>query len=121
MHIKRFLQLVATAALIAFPVTASAQVAPVGVMPGPVVGPAPGGLGILSNPIAGGALAGTPADPFATTLHVVPPPGGAVILYDGVRIKGWWVNAGITTLKPGRTFIARFRLSRRQAARLERL
>ena len=54
-------------------------------MPGPVVGPAPGGLGILSNPIAGGALAGTPADPFATTLHVVPPPGGAVILYDGVN------------------------------------
>jgi len=50
------------------------------------------------------ALRGTAFDPYATTMRIVPPKGGAVLVYRRGKAVGWWLQPGITTVRPGQVY-----------------
>jgi hypothetical protein len=78
---KLFWQLLVALALLAVPTVAEAQVGPVHA-----------------------ALRGTVLDPQATTLSIVPPRGGQVVLYRDGQAKGWWLQPGIVTVVPNQAY-----------------
>jgi hypothetical protein len=50
------------------------------------------------------ALAGSVLDPMATTLKVVPPRGGAVMVYRNGKLKSWFLQPGLVTVQPGHVY-----------------
>ncbi|HHH11193.1 MAG TPA: hypothetical protein ENK23_03870, partial [Sorangium sp.] len=43
----------------------------------------------------GRTLEGTALDPAATTIRVVPPRGGTVLVYQKGKLVGWWTRPGM--------------------------
>jgi hypothetical protein len=93
---KLLLQAVLAAAALVVPAAARAQEAYPYPAPGyqPMLTPLP-----PPGPF-GDALVGTPLDPYATTVHVVPPTGGSVMLYRDNAMRGWWLQEGLISVKP---------------------
>lgn len=109
--IKLLLQSVAAAAVAAVPLLAEAQPypQPAGAAP---TGPYASGYPYASTvyPMAypseawHRAVAGTPFDPLATTVRVVPPKGGTVMLYRNGGVRGWWMHPSAITVRPGQVY-----------------
>ncbi len=78
---KLFLQMAIVLAALAVPAAASAQ------------------SGAVHD-----ALRGTAFDPYASTIRVVPPRGGAVMVYRRGKLTGWWLQPGIATVRPGHVY-----------------
>lgn len=95
--VKILLQALVTVAALALPAAASAQAFPFPTSYGP--------YGTMFAPFAGSGLFGnafdgTALDPNATTVHVVPPTGGTVMLYRNGDVRGWWLAPGLVSVKP---------------------
>jgi hypothetical protein len=93
---KLLLQTALAVVALALPASAQAQQPYPYPSPGyqPMLTPLP-----ASGPL-GDALVGTPLDPYATTVHVVPPTGGTVMLYRDNSMRGWWMQEGLISVKP---------------------
>ncbi len=50
------------------------------------------------------ALRGTAFDPYASTIRIVPPKGGAVLVYRHGKAVGWYLQPGIATVRPGAVY-----------------
>jgi hypothetical protein len=50
------------------------------------------------------ALRGSVFDPYASTISVVPPRGGAVMVYRHGKVTGWYLQPGIATVRPGQVY-----------------
>ena len=93
---KLLLQAVLAMAALTVPAVAQAQQPYPYPQPGyqPMLTPLP-----MPGPL-GEVFAGTPLDPYATTVHVVPPTGGTVMLYRDNSMRGWWMQEGLISVKP---------------------
>ncbi len=78
---KLFLQMTIVLAALAIPAAASAQ------------------SGAIHD-----ALRGSAFDPYASTISVVPPKGGAVMVYRHGKVTGWFLQPGIATVRPGQVY-----------------
>jgi hypothetical protein len=95
-NLKMLLQAIVAVAALAFPAAASAQ---------PTAYPYQPGFQSMLSPfpvpgIFGEMFENTALDPYATTVHVVPPQGGTVMLYRNNALSGWWLQPGLVSVKP---------------------